>query len=300
MDYLGEFAALGTAVLGAFNSIFLTLAGRRVGSGAVNGGRLLMALGVLGFMHYALFGTFLPLQAKWGSLLALGVSGLIGLALADALLIEAILILGPRVALVMMSASPIFSVLLGRLFLGQVLSGVQLAAILVTVTGIGLVLVERAGPPDAKGRSLPAWVAGSAFGVGSAFGDAVGMLLSNLGMQDGLHAVSANLVRVAAGTAAVVLWLILRFQFVPNLKCMKDRRALLLVGGVAATGPVLGVLLSLYAITRAPLGIAVTLMSLAPLFLLLTSVVYLGERCSWKAVMGTLCSMVGAGALLLG
>jgi len=170
MDYLGELAALGTAVLGAFNSIFLTLAGRRVGSGAVNGGRLLMALGV---------------------------SGLIGLALADALLIEAILILGPRAALVMMSSSPIFSVLLARLFLGQVLSGVKLAAILITVTGIGLVLVERAGPPEAKGRSLPAWVVGSALGVGSAFGDAVGMLLSHLGMQDGLHAVSANLVRVA-------------------------------------------------------------------------------------------------------
>lgn len=62
----------------------------------------------------------------------------------------------------------------------------------------------------------------------------------------------------------------------------------------------LGVLLSLFAITRAPLGIAVTLMSLAPLFLLLASVACLGERCSWKAVMGTLFSIAGAGALLLG
>ena len=297
MDYLGELAALGTAVLGASNSILLTLAGRLVGSEAVNFARLFLALGVMIFLHYALFGNFFPVQAGWFSLLALGVSGLIGLALADALLFEAMLILGPRVALVMMTLSPIFSVILAWVLLGQSLSGFKIVAILVAMIGIALVVsesVDSTGPPTAH---FPAWATGIILGVGSALGDSVGMILSHQGMSEGMNAISANLVRVAAGTIAIVFWLILRVNFLTKLQRLKDPKALLLIGGVAATGPLLGVILTLYSITRAPLGIAVTLMSLAPIFLLLASVLFFKEKVSLKAISGTLISIIGASAL---
>jgi uncharacterized membrane protein len=249
------------------------------------------------FLHYALFGTFFPVQAGWFSLLALGVSGLIGLALADALLFEAMLILGPRVALVMMTLSPIFSVTLAWVLLGQSLSGFKIVAILVAMIGIALVVsesVDATGPPTAH---FPAWATGIILGVGSALGDSVGMILSHQGMSEGMNAISANLVRVAAGTIAVVFWLILRVKFLTKLQRLKDPKALLLIGGVAATGPLLGVILTLYSITRAPLGIAVTLMSLAPIFLLLASVLFFKEKVSLKAISGTLISIIGASAL---
>jgi drug/metabolite transporter (DMT)-like permease len=57
VDYLGELAAVGTAVLWASNSVFLTLAGKRVGSQTVNAARLFLALGVMVLLHLVLYGT---------------------------------------------------------------------------------------------------------------------------------------------------------------------------------------------------------------------------------------------------
>ena len=51
MPYLGESAALLTSFCWSLNSVCFTVAGRRVGSPAVNLGRLLMAWGTLLLVH---------------------------------------------------------------------------------------------------------------------------------------------------------------------------------------------------------------------------------------------------------
>jgi hypothetical protein len=44
MQYIGEFAALGTSIAYAFGSTLFTLSGRTIGSGLVNRTRLLFAV----------------------------------------------------------------------------------------------------------------------------------------------------------------------------------------------------------------------------------------------------------------
>jgi drug/metabolite transporter (DMT)-like permease len=294
MTYWGEIASLLTAVCWASNSVLFTLAGRRVGSQTVNAVRLFIALAAMVVIHLVVFGTVFPLGAGTGRLTALGLSGLIGFALGDALLFEALLLLGARVAMLLMTLSPIFSLILAWIFLGQTLSAPKIAAILVTLGGIAWVVGEGSGSRQERPRK---WALGVLLGIGGAVGQAGGMILSDVGMRGGFSAISANLIRVAAGTLAMTLWLLFRKQVVETSLHMKDGRAFLLITAGTATGPVIGVVLSLYAITHASMGVATTLMSLSPVLLIPVSAYFFKERVTWKAVSGTIISILGATAL---
>jgi len=55
--------------------------------------------------------------------------------------------------------------------------------------------------------------------------------------------------------------------------------------------------LSLVAITRAPMGVAATLMSLSPIVLLPVSHFFFREKVGGHAILGTLLALAGAAAL---
>lgn len=134
--------------------------------------------------------------------------------------------------------------------------------------------------------------------LGGALGQAIGFLLSKYGLADGFSPISANLIRVGAGTLALSIWLFLRGQMRENILRLKDRRAFSLITLGALTGPVLGVVLSLYAISHAKsLGVASTLMSLSPVILLPLSAFAFKERISPRAILGTFITLVGAAGL---
>ena len=292
MAYAGEIASLATALCWASNSVFFTLAGRRVGSQTVNGGRLFVALGMLILVHRVAFGAWFPFHAGAHRMVPLAISGLIGFALGDGLLFEAFLLLGARVAMLLMTLSPVFSVLLARIFLGQTLSGAKIAAIAATLAGIAWVVGWGTG---GESNERPKhWVLGVLLGTGGAMGQSIGLLLSERGMSGGFNTISANLIRVFAGTIAISIWFILRGNFFAYAARMKDLRAsgYILVG--ALTGPVIGVGLSLYAITHTSMGVAATLMSLSPVILLPISIGVFRERVSPVAWAGTALSIVGA------
>jgi len=295
MPYAGELAALLTAVCWSINSVCFTLAGRRIGSPAVNASRLFMALGMLLVTHQVLYGHPFPFHAGAARLGALSLSGLIGFALGDALLFEAFLLLGPRVAMLLMTLSPVFSALLAWAFLQQTLSPARMAAIAVTLGGIAWVVAEGAGKDEADPHGHRAL--GVLLGIGGALGQSLGLILSEYGMRGGLPALSANLVRVVAGTLAITAWFLVRGQFLDQVRRMRDVPATLLVLLGAVTGPFIGVVLSLYAITHGSMGVAATLMSLSPVILLPLSVFVFRERVSPRAWAGTILSLAGAAAL---
>jgi drug/metabolite transporter (DMT)-like permease len=60
---------------------------------------------------------------------------------------------------------------------------------------------------------------------------------------------------------------------------------------------VLGVIFSLVAIARAPMGVAATLMSLAPVFLLPVAHYGFREKVGVHAILGTVLALAGAAAL---
>ena len=292
MSYLGESAALLTALCWALNSLCFTVAGRRVGSASVNLGRLLMAWATLLLVHLVLYGSLFPLQAGGARLGWLGMSGLIGFALGDAVLFEAFVLIGARLAMLLMTLSPIFSALLAWLFLGQNLSLPKILAMVVTLGGIAWVVWGGGEHED-----HPHLRRGILLGVGGALGQSVGMVFSKFGLAGNFPPISANLIRVTAGVAALLLYFGATGRLRSTLGTLRDGRATAFIALGAVTGPVMGVVLSLIAIAKAPMGVATTLMSLSPVILLPVSHFIFKEKVGGHAILGTLLALAGAAAL---
>ncbi len=291
----GQLAALATSVCWASNAVLFASAGRRVGSSTVNFTRLALAvLGMVG-LNLVFFGRVLPLQAGSQAWLWLGLSGFIGFAVGDAVLFEAFVRLGPRLASLVGNVWPIFTTLMAWYLFDERLRWQHLVAILVTLGGLAWVVAGHHS--DTDDAQHPHLVSGLLLALGGAVGQALGVILSRMGMKGGIHPVEANLIRALAGFVTLVLWYGLRGEIPGFLRNLKDRRAALFITLGGFSGPVLGVVLSLYAITHAPMGIASTLMALSPVILLPVSALWLHENVTRIAILGTLVTFAGVVAL---
>jgi drug/metabolite transporter (DMT)-like permease len=296
----GEIAALLTAACWSFNSVVFTLAGKRVGSSAVNSVRLWIAFPALLLLHGVLFGTPLPLDIELDRFFYLGLSGVIGFVIGDAMLFESFLLIGPRRAMLLALLVPVFGAFLAWVFLGETLRILEIASIMVTIGGVAWVVAERTAPqgdpasPPPRKKLLGIWLA-----VGGAAGQALGLLFSRQGLADDYSAISATLVRVGVAALVLALFSLVRGSLFRHLAGMKDGIALLEIGAGALTGPVLGVILSLVAIAHTHIGVASTLMSLTPVLLLPVSHFLFKEKITSRSIVGTLVALLGVVMLFL-
>jgi drug/metabolite transporter (DMT)-like permease len=225
IPYLGEVVSLLTAVCWSTNAVLFAKAGQRVGSPTVNIARLGIALAAMLLLHTLIYGTPFPFQAGSVRLAWLAASGLIGFSLGDALLFEALVLLGPRLAMLIMTLWPVFAALMALAFLGQTMSLPKVVAMLVTLGGIALVVADK-GRSSADAGKPRRFVLGVILGIGGAAGQAVGFIFSKFGMAGGMGAISANVVRVSAGFLALGAWQALRGELMPNARKLKDARDL--------------------------------------------------------------------------
>ncbi len=297
-NHLGEVFALTTALFWALTSIFFTLAGQLVGSQIVNRVRLLLAAAMLSLAHLITQGTLLPIGAegfRWGWL---GLSAVVGLVIGDGLLFYAFTQIGARLSMLLMALAPILGTIMAWIVLGEELLPSQLFAIVVTVGGIGWVVLERNAPAQ-DDRTPKNYAVGVLCGAGAAFGQAAGLVLSKQGMIGDFPALSASLMRLTV--AAVVIWAIslARRQAGPTLAGLRNRRArkTILLGTIV--GPVVGMSLSLAAVQHSQVGIASTLMALSPVLLLPLAHWIFNERVTFRAVLGTVVAMAGVAMLFL-
>ena len=298
---LGQFFALLVAACWAQNSIVYTYAGRRVGSTTVTHLRLWVALPAIILVHLVFTGKPLPLDLNPPAYLYLSISGLAGFCIADLCIFKAFIDIGPRETLVIMTTSPIFSAAGSWVLLGEVLAGMQVIGIVLTIAGVGLVLWSESrnltGKLSAGRRKI---VLGALFALAGTVAQAAGMTVAKYGMGTDVHPVSANVLRISAGLAGVVVFSAFRRQFVADFKKMKDVGAFLLISSGALIGPVLGIVLTLYALTMAPVGVVTTIMQMSPIMLLPFDRYFLKRRIPPGAVFGTLLAVGGAVFLFIG
>lgn len=295
--FIGEIAALTTSVAWSFTSTFFTIAGKEVGSMIVNRTRLLFASSYLMFAHLLLYGQLLPLQAEAYRWEWLALSGVIGLVFGDGLLFEAFVLIGARLSMLMMSLVPIMSTILAWLFLNEILSLIEIMAIVLTVGGIVWVILERNNrhnQADAKNYLL-----GILCALGGALGQAFALITAKKGLGGDFPALSANLVRVV--TATIIFWVIaiVQGQAISNFRFWTNRKARWAIIGGSIFGPFLGIWLSMIAIKYANIGIASTLMALPPIFLLPITYWIFKERHSWRTIVGTVLAVVGVAIIFL-
>ena len=290
--YLGEIAALTTAVCWSVTSLFFTIAGKQVGSQLVNRVRLPLAALFLAITHLLWQGEVLPIHAepsRWGWL---GLSAIIGLVVGDGLLLQAFVLIGTRLSMLLMTLAPVIGALLAWVFLGETLSPLEIGAIILTMGSVAWVVSERnnSNPVGGKPRS---YISGVLCGIGGASGQALGLILSKRGMAGDFPALSASLMRLLVASVVIWLWALIQGQVGPTVEGLRIRRARWAIVGGALTGPFMGMTLSLVAVQLTHVGIASTLMSLSPVFLLPLSHWIFKERITQRAIVGTVVAMVG-------
>jgi len=294
----GEIAAVGTAVLWTLTYVLFTAAVRRLGPSVLNRLRLLVALVLLAGTHLVVFRTPIPLgaeAAEWGWLV---LSGVLGFAISDALLFRAFFHIGAHRSSLVMSLIPLVSALMAWAVFGERLTWIQAVAGLVTICGIACVVSARR-TEDRVARNRGALL-GILFALGAVVAQSSRYILSVQGMRGGLPPLSANLLQILAATVAVWAVALVRGTAKSTFAPLRDPVAATTMIGGAFAGPFLGVTLSLVALSRAPVGVASTLMALSPVFLLPISRLVFKEPITLRAVAGTLLAVAGVAVLFLG
>ncbi len=299
---LGEVAALGAAACWAsgtllFSRVAAPAAAINLGKNAISAVLLAVALLLLGGEAF--------LHVDRGAVLWLAASAFVGLFIGDTCHFRCLQVLGPRRTIVIETLAPVFGVTLGAIFLGERLAPVQLLGVAVTLCGVLVVIAEPGHEAEAAGhfpgRPLPA----IGFGVAAAFCQALGATWSKQGIRR-IEALGVEGVRVGAEAAfvrvatAVVLGVIaaaLLARLPAYVRALtRGNSATFLVPG-ATIGTAIGVPLSMVAFQNAPIGVATTLTSTSPLWMLPLVRIFLGQRITRRAVLGAGTAVVGVALL---
>ena len=290
---------MGTSISWAATSTFFTFASRELGSVAVNRVRLLLATLFLAITHLAINGVLFPIDVKPEAWFWFVLSGVIGLVLGDAFLFQAFVWIGPRLSMLLMSLAPVVSMIFSWIFLAERLTLFQVLAIGITVFGVSTVILDRGKPNEGEGQNRQ-YLKGLLFGLGAAICQALGLVTSKVGLNAGVSPLSGNLIRMFS--AAVIMWLFALLMNQARVTLIRvwqaDRARTYLFMG-ALVGPFLGVWLSLVSIQHTSVGIASTLMSLAPIFLLPVGKIIFKEPIGWRAIVGTILAIGGVAMLFM-
>ncbi len=298
MAVIGEIAGLLTSLFWAINAVVVTKAGQKVGSSwIINRTRVVFALLYLVVLNLILYHQALPIQAGTQRWTWLSLSGVIGLAVGDAFLFQAYLMIGARLGTLLLSLSTIFGALEAWIFFGESLSLMEIVGIALTLGGIMWVILESG---NTKHQPLRPSGVGVLCGVLAAIGQATGLVFSKQGMTENFSPISGNVIRMCA--AVIVLWLITFMQGEAGrtIQTLKENPSgLQLLALAALLGPVIGVSLSLLAVQNIAVGVASVLTSLSPIFMLPISHFYSKEHLGWQAIAGTILATIGVAILFL-
>ncbi|NWG27500.1 MAG: DMT family transporter, partial [Ignavibacteriaceae bacterium] len=257
MNYIGEISALATAFCWSITSYAFTNASRRVGAIQVNIDRMAFAsiilIGIIGIFGISLTLTFNQISN-------LVISGILGLVLGDSFLFKSFQMIGARLGIIIMAAVPVLSTILAFFFLNEIISYLGMFGMLLTITGILIVVLER---KNSDGNNFSINKLGIFYGFLGALGQATGLIFAKFAFQGGeLNGFAASFIRLFSASI-IILPIAATFRRYKNPISIytKDSYSakVILIGTIF--GPVLGITGSLIAIEYAKVGIASTLMA---------------------------------------
>jgi drug/metabolite transporter (DMT)-like permease len=291
---VGELASTAAAATWAVGSLLFARAGERVSASVLNLAKCGIGLAMLVLTAVLLTGSGWPQGATAGQWAWLGLSGVLGLSVGDTAFFGALLRLGPRRALLLWALVPPLTAVLGWMFLGEPLTFEMLLGIVVTTAGVTWVVIERS--PGLVVRPKHLW-AGVLLGVVASTCQAVGSIMVKQADHD-LSALDVSILRLVAGTLALVAQVAVERKG-PEVRRMVDDRKLGANVAVATfVGTYLGIWLSIYGLQNTYAGVAATLQSTSPIFVLPLAVFVLKERLTARAVIGALVAVGGVAVLV--
>ncbi len=196
-----------------------------------------------------------------------------------------------------MSLAPPIAALCGWLWLGERLGLTDLLGMTLTVVGVAIAVLDRPSAPLTGSEPVVTTPPrrpgiGLALALVGAVGQAVGLVISKLGMGS-YDAFAATEIRVLAGIAGFALVFTFARRWPRVREGLRDRSAMKDTAVGAFFGPFLGVGLSLLAVQNAPTGVAASIMATTPILIIPFSIRMEGERVGAMGVMGAVLAVAG-------
>lgn len=296
----GELAALTAAALWACSSLFY---GRtQLSAWQINFGKNLLASVILCLHLYVLTSLagrsmFAADRNTW---ILLAISSIVGIVIGDTFFFRSLQILGPRRALMVSTTSPVFATVIGSVGLREVLSTISLLGILLTLTGITVVIADRTAPKEAAGYSPASTTRGVVMGLLGALCNAGGATFSRLGTlgseafsSAGCDPLEATVIRVCIAAGASTVAALAMGALLPTARRAFAWPALKTYLPAVICGPWLGIWMSQIAYRQTRLAIAITLTCTTPLFVTPLLRIFYGYRISLRGILGAVVALVG-------
>jgi len=289
-SHLGEFAALLTACFWTITSLSFETASNKVGSLAVNIIRLL-----IGYIFLSLFtlisrGLLFPTDASVENWFWLILSGLVGFAFGDLFLFKSYTVIGSRFSMLIMTLVPPITAVFSFIILGERLTLFNYFGMTLTASGISLAIFSR----KSKGEKLSLKLAprGILYAFGGAVGQAIGLVLSKLGLKN-YDPFAATQIRIMAGIGGFAILVTILNKWGKIIKATSNRSAMIPTTLGAFFGPFLGVSFSLIAIKFTEAGIASTIMALVPVLIIIPTVMVYRQKVTLPEIIGAVVSVTG-------
>ena len=315
---LGEIIALGAVAGWTVSALAFETAAKRIGSVPVNIIRMVMAALILILINALRGLPPWPAGITAADFMWLIASGFVGFFIGDLLLFRSYLIIGSRMAMLIMSLSPPVSALLDRLVFGTLLTPWDAAGMILTMAGVALALSgtlpgpppekhpeekpgekpadgEPRGGPVRETRPVPA---GVLLAFGGALGQSGGMILAKLGMR-GIDAMSATFIRTLGGIAGFLALVLLTGAAARIRAGLRNTPAMLRISIGALAGPVLGVSAVLAAMNHSPAGVVSAIIAVIPVVIILPSIHLLKDKVRTREVLGAAVAVTGVIVLIV-
>lgn len=312
-DLRGELAALGAAACWAASAILYTRSRTHARPLVMTLYKSLLALSVYGgvlALQSALGGSGVgPLQTGGFAealrprvLGWLAISAVLGITLGDTFFFAAVHRIGARRTTLLVLLTPIFAAI-GGAWLRQALPSPQIwAGIGVTLAGIALVVVRPAGRverDDRPGTSRAAVRLGVLLAIGSALVNGAGIVMTKAVIAaPGVLPVA--LVRLCAAASALLVFDLLRTGPRPLARDLARAAGSRGILWAAIFGTVFGFALFQYSIASTSPPVTAALTSTEPLLVAPLAARFLGEKLSFRAIVGTAIGVLGVVWIVLG
>ncbi len=249
----------------------------------------IVALVVLGAAVLVSGSGAVPLAAFW----ILFASGALGIGIADTLFFRALRELSPHSIVQLMLLGQVATIGMAVVFLGESLIPLEWFGVALVIIGVWVVLSDRRQTSESRPSA-----SAILYGLASVLAMAASVTMAK-GALESVDPLSATLVRIAGGMAAVLL-IVLIYSRTREIRLRffwTDWRAAAKFAAIAAFITFGGFFLALLALKYARLAIANTLLSTEPLFVLLIAAVVLKERPEPRRMAGSLISLAGVGCI---
>ena len=306
MANIGFLFAAGTLLCWTIGTYSFTSAARILSPSVLNKGRLLISIFILSGLTcllnwispFQLF--YLPSREDW---FWFGLSGIAGLVFGDYCGFTAMKILGPRRSSMLSIVAPGFTLVFGLLIIDEKINWVGILGIFITIASIFFILNDDQEKLEAKREDHGKYWLGILMGIGSAFGQGLGLVLAKKGLDGnhfgGISPIHIVWIRVFVAFWVVFLMGVFRKDPFSNISLIFKNKAGLkyALQGIIISS-VLGLSFSIEALKYLDVSVAQTIFSLLPVTVVIFGQIIFKHKITRRVLLFSILAISGVLVLI--